>query len=1174
MSQSQDFLLALFGDYDGHVRFDDAGVALIKDVRDGDFDTVEGYLEDGKIAFLFTVVDVTGDVEDAIDHEIKQQPPTAILRSKKSLICVYALTSPAPAAGVEHVAEALGMDGTSEPIPMPGDRWALVYLDDRNHYKPADLMPPPWETHDSAPPAALGTYADAKVIAPFDETDPVLEQTVVVSLGRDQFSKQWKPKEMPLGALVAMFCQHKEGPKEGPGMVLGEQVPGQRVKSAVKAMYAVGLDLDDGVPSAAVDKALTTLGCLGLRYTTHSHLKSQSKYPRDALVKWANKYADGAEVDDDLVRRYMTEKGKIDTRIVETAQIVDTVHETSGLMILVGHDPIPKHRLVIPLKKPFVIAKQGGSQGEAQDKWKKIVRKVGELLALPIDESCLDVSRLFYLPRHDKGKPFEVSLAGGPLFDFATLDLAANVWEEEIQALSKGKSKSTTDAGKQLGRWSMKAAHGFQIVQILEEHAPERMRNQTSTGWEIECPFDEEHSNPGDQDDRACLAVNAGDGPSEIFTISCRHESCRERTNLDMLGKMVEDRWFSEEVLNDDAYNIAELEDAPDVEAAVRIDREDKAKAGWQQAIEALTKSSGEEEIGAAIRTAVEATLGAIEMERAKDLLVAQTGLKVSALSKKIKEIEKEYAREVNEAKGAKDPYGRIIFSYQGEPHFDEAYDICFKALKKENRDNKKPVFCCVQDQAVRLTEDLSGKVTFQDMTARSMWAELNDHCTFIRLTDSGAAGPRQQVPTDVASHVYEQAYKRLPQAPEIVYTPLFVQSRFGVELISQPGYYEDLDLLMADTDFRVPEVFPDPTPKEVDDALDLLAFEVLGDFPFLDHDLNGEERRESSLANALSMMLTPFMRRLIDGCTPVFFITKPLPGTGGTALGQIPIVLCDGEEPAPEPYTQNEEEMRKALLASIMETRSHLFYDDVRDFNNRVLLQSITARHIGGRLLGATKTVQRPNRFNWIATGNNPNVMSEMERRVVWIRLNAKTDDIQNRTFRHPDLMPWLKRERSNIVHAILTLIQYWVSLGMPKFQDRKRASFEDWAEKVGGVLMCADRDDHYGLQHGFLNNRRAQGADTDEAAVRTFVREWFDRWGLQHVTPAELFAFALDGEMDICDGNNDDQKKSRFYRRLPLLEGRTFVLKEKKHMVRMGTNSEGDTTYHMELVVETVDA
>jgi hypothetical protein len=279
-----------------------------------------------------------------------------------------------------------------------------------------------------------------------------------------------------------------------------------------------------------------------------------------------------------------------------------------------------------------------------------------------------------------------------------------------------------------------------------------------------------------------------------------------------------------------------------------------------------------------------------------------------------------------------KDPKGRMVFSFSGEFNFDEAFDICFKALLKTNRDDAQPTFSCVQDKPVRLSRNpKTGRISFDELSNRTLWSELNRRITFVRRNDEGE-GPRLAVAKEVGDHVYEQAYTELPQSPEIIYTPLFTHEG---HLIIQPGYYADLNILMANTGFQI-DVPVAPTAADVEAAVALLKHELLIDFPFLDYDLSGQERREPSEANALAMLLTPFMRRMINGCTPVFFVAKPTPGTGGTLLGKLPMLIFDGAESAPMRYTQNEEEMQKALLAAIMETRSHLFFDDVRDFNNR----------------------------------------------------------------------------------------------------------------------------------------------------------------------------------------------------------------------------------------------
>lgn len=247
-------------------------------------------------------------------------------------------------------------------------------------------------------------------------------------------------------------------------------------------------------------------------------------------------------------------------------------------------------------------------------------------------------------------------------------------------------------------------------------------------------------------------------------------------------------------------------------------------------------------------------------------------------------------------------------------------------------------------------------------------------------------------------------------------------------------------------------------------------------------------------------------------------------------------------------------------LLAAVLETRSHMFFDDVRAFNNRALLQSLTARNIGGRVLGSTKTAERPNTVNWVATGNNPDIQSEMARRVVDIRLNLKNVDVQNRSFKHPHLFTWVKDNRGELVWAVLTLIQNWIALGMPRFEERSRASFEEWAAQVGGVLMSA------GIE-GFLDNAdRRKVADMHDAAIREFAHEWLRRFGKNKpATMAELFTFAKDSQLDICDGANEDQQKMRFMRRLPTMEERTFKINGRDYMVRSALNEAGAITYYL---------
>ncbi|HWE45088.1 MAG TPA: primase-helicase family protein [Caulobacteraceae bacterium] len=459
------------------------------------------------------------------------------------------------------------------------------------------------------------TYGDARVIGHYDENAGVLARPFIVSFGSSRESTRWAPKEVPLGQFVALLCQHKEGKKDGLSFVLGDMVPGRRLKTAVKTLYGVGLDIDVGTPAHVIDSALESLGCLAVRYTTHSHLKTKTEFKKDRVLKWAESHAGGAEIDDDLLREFIAAEENWHATIVDSVSYDGDVHQPGGVMAVATHAPIPKHRIVVPFAEPYIISDEGKTQAEAMKRWGEVPRALAERLRLPLDKSCLDPSRLFYLPRHAKGKRFDITLVSGRLFDWRDLDLTN--WAE-INARVSGKAggKSTTDSGRKLGRWSKRAAHLFLVRQAIDEHCPDHIRNETSQGVEILCPFDENHSNAGDPDDRACLAVDAGDGPSDFFTVTCRHESCRSRTNLDMLGKMLDDGWLPESVLEDAAYrpltddaeaHKAEgLAPSPDKAAKFEFDKE-------PELVEAINSKFAVVKVGASARVLHVADDGEIE---------------------------------------------------------------------------------------------------------------------------------------------------------------------------------------------------------------------------------------------------------------------------------------------------------------------------------------------------------------------------------------------------------------------------------------------------------------------------------------------------------------------------------------------------------------------------------
>lgn len=1158
MSQLLDFFGALFGATETPVRVTIGETA--QETRDPGLLTAhegdvyaEALLPDGTAPFLWAAQEDS----DPEDWRTCALPVTAALYNAeaRTSLLFWAFDTPMPAEALS--AFAVRFDAPlDEPFPTPGcGAWTLAGCDPDTYHTfqeferaygdpaPSDgeiyaaastaavVESPPWESADAV------KYADAVVKTPYSEADPALQRDIIITAGANAKSTTWKPMTMKLGQFIAILATHNVGKKDGMAWVLGDMVGGMRNIKAVRSLTAVGLDIDTGMSGEAIDAALKELGCLAIRYTTHSHMRGQIEVPKDTIANWLNKTRDGIGdiAEDETIQDFLREAKQYDDTIAKTARFVGFEHTEKGIVAKIAHDPMPKNRVVLPLAEPFYIADEGASQKDAEMKWRKIPAALARLLGdIPLDKTGSDPNRLFFLPRHDKNGAYEAALFGGPLLDWRELELD-DPFEVLSGELNQGKSKSTTAEGKELGRWFKKSGHGFQIADLVRDLAAEKVRSDNGTKMEIECPFDEHHSNAGDPDDRACLVVNAGDGSHEFFTVSCRHESCQDRTLLDMVAKMVGDDWFDREELDNPNYCALAPEDAPDPVAAVKIAKQDDARKEAETVTDGLDEESDEEVVREAIKTILDASLGKIREDRELTKLKKQVGASAAAWKQVVAAVRNPRPTKTEEGKKAKvrrDDHGRIIFPYQGEIDFHDAANHCMETLIQAAK--KEPKFASLEDKPVMMSHTKTGRVCFVELSTRRLWAELNSRITFCRVVDDGGDGPRSSVPKDVADQIYETAYEYLPAAPEIIYTPMFNATG---KMIVEPGWYKEDDILVPKLDIDVPPVSAEPTGEEVEAAVKLLLEDLLPDFPFLDMRLDGTKSRDPSQANALAMILTPFMRRMIDGCTPVFFISKPQPGTGGTLLGRIPMMLFDGEESPSMIYTENPDEMAKSLLAGALSARSHMFFDDVKSFNNREILRATTSNQIGGRVLGATKTAEIANRFNWVATGNNPFITSEMERRICWVRMNAEMPDIQDRIFRHPDFNAWLKTNRANIIAAILTLIQHWiVNTNCQPFTLRKQASFEDWASKVGGVLQAA------GIE-GFLDNRRAAEADMDEAAILSFIRHWWKKWNQEPVAPIDLFQEADNIGSDLIDGNVEDKRtRQKFMKQLTQIEGRAF--------------------------------
>jgi hypothetical protein len=306
--------------------------------------------------------------------------------------------------------------------------------------------------------------------------------------------------------------------------------------------------------------------------------------------------------------------------------------------------------------------------------------------------------------------------------------------------------------------------------------------------------------------------------------------------------------------------------------------------------------------------------------------------------------------------------------------------------------------------------------------------------------------------------------------------------------LVHEEGYDDESRLFIASPSTKPP---PDhPTEEEVQGALEAIGG-PLQDFPFAD---------EASKAAAVALLVTFFVRPHVTGCTPLFVIEAPAPGTGKTLLA-LTLYAAFSKERAlvtTLPASGSEEEVRRKLFSSLSKHPDILVFDNISArLASDSLAAIITSPDFSDRVIGSSETRTHRNEAVLVGTGNNVSASEDIARRTVRIRLDAQSETpAAGRDFSIQDLPSWVEKNRPNLRYAVLVLIQNWLAKGKPP-GPRRMASFEQFSAVVGGILEAAGLPD-------FLNAPKL--VDTETEVLRALVSAWRERHG-HHPVTAQLF-------------------------------------------------------------------
>jgi hypothetical protein len=396
-----------------------------------------------------------------------------------------------------------------------------------------------------------------------------------------------------------------------------------------------------------------------------------------------------------------------------------------------------------------------------------------------------------------------------------------------------------------------------------------------------------------------------------------------------------------------------------------------------------------------------------------------------------------------------------------------------------------------------RIRADETGSPIIEGCDVEHMRVAAMEVCHFFRTKEDRITPAT--VPLDVMKTILAGRSWPFPSLLGITEAPIL---KADGHFVTTPGYEPTTKLYLWTTD-EYPPIPILPTPGDLAAAVKVID-DILADFPF---------DTPADRANAWGLILTPLVRPIIEGQVPMALLDAPEPGTGKGLLAHIYTTIATGRSASMLPMPKEADELEKKITALLMAGASNVAFDNVDGtISSHVLAVALTTDLWQGRPLGTSTIVDVPNRATWLATGNNIDVGGDLARRCYRIRLDARQARPWARDgFRHPDLLGHVKRNRTDVLVALCTIIRSWWTAGQPPGDNLPAmGSYTTWVKLVGGILA------HAGVPE-FLGNLNAfhDSADHEANAWEAFLNAWFEHY----TTGTFVTAADLTRSMDASD-------------------------------------------------------
>ena len=351
-------------------------------------------------------------------------------------------------------------------------------------------------------------------------------------------------------------------------------------------------------------------------------------------------------------------------------------------------------------------------------------------------------------------------------------------------------------------------------------------------------------------------------------------------------------------------------------------------------------------------------------------------------------------------------------------------------------------------------------------------------------------------------SSLNEAEAKRILNSEQISELPIIKgYSKIRLPYIKNKKLYFTKKGYDHNTNYYTDLFAPDIETIPVDQAKEILS-SIYQEFCFLECDLD--------LSRTIAYLITPMVKLLFSEMRPMLFLADGnRPGVGKDLLLGLPIILYENQFPYYYSACSSDDEYKKVLFSACKNYERFLVFSNLKGFlNSSAIERYCTESLVKDRLLGTNTVKEYPNKTIIAISSNELQITEDIARRTLDIRLEYYEENIKSRNFKNKDLNFYVFEKRTNILAALYSLVNHWVSNGARL--GASIASFQKWSQIVGGILTSSGYKDPFSERTIISESMQGKG-DPTTSDMKCLMKELYKQHQGKEVAGKEI--------IKICD-------------------------------------------------------